>query len=266
LAKVTKCEVFVFLGHTSPRLPTVKFCFFIIFDQGYQQWKFVFSWPFLAKDTNGKSSWFFLVIFGQDYPWWKLLFFLGHFWPRLPMVKVFVFSWSFLAKITFIGHLGYEHQWWKLYLWFEVCFWATSSIPLCQTHLAMNTNDESYICHLRFAFEQPLASRSAKLAWLWIPMMSYICHLRFAFEQTLASRSAKREFAFTGGNLWHPTVQGVHAPGGNCWDGTESTSLCIYRQASVGKKYDFTRTMEWNMLITQTTAEKHYSAIFLQAT
>jgi len=27
------------------------------------------------------------------------------------------------------------------------------------------------------------------------------------FEQLLASRSGKREFAFAGGNLWHPTVQ-----------------------------------------------------------
>jgi len=38
----------------------------------------------------------------------------------------------------------------------------------------MNTNDESYICDLRFAFEQPLASRSAELTWLWIPMMKVI--------------------------------------------------------------------------------------------
>ena len=68
---------------------------------------------------------------------------LGYFWPRLPMVKVFVFSWSFLAKdtysesfvfswsflakvtsgesicfsltflakVTFIGHFGYEYHW-----------------------------------------------------------------------------------------------------------------------------------------------------------
>jgi len=64
----------------------------------------------------------------------------------------------------------------------------------------MNTNDESYVCDLRCAFELPLASRSAK-----------------------------REFAFAGGNLWHPTVQGVRALGGNCWDGIESTSLVVHR-------------------------------------
>ena len=40
------------------------------------------------------------------------------------------------------------------------------------------------------------------------------------FEQPLASLSAKREFAFAGGNLWHPTVQaGVRALGGNRWHG-----------------------------------------------
>jgi len=65
----------------------------------------------------------------------------------------------------------------------------------------MNTNDESFVCDLRFAFEQPLASRSAK-----------------------------REFAFAGDNLWHPAMQGgVRAPGGNCWNGIESTSLLVHR-------------------------------------
>jgi len=29
----------------------------------------------------------------------KVLVVLGHFWPRLPTAKVFVFSWSFLAKV-----------------------------------------------------------------------------------------------------------------------------------------------------------------------
>jgi len=34
---------------------------------------------------------------------------------------------------AFIGHFGYEYQWWKVCLWFEVHFWATSGILLCQT-------------------------------------------------------------------------------------------------------------------------------------
>jgi len=82
-------------------------------------------------------------------------------------------------------------------------------------NMAMNTDDESYVCDLEFAFEQPLASRSAKC-----------------------------EFAFARGNLWHPTVQaGVHALGGNCWHGIGST-VQVYpyngRQA-LARKYDYTR-------------------------
>jgi len=64
---------------------------------------FVFSLSFLAKDANGES-----------------FVFLGHFWPRLPTVKVFVFH----------GHF-----------WPRLLLLATS---------AMNTNDESYVCDLRF--------------------------------------------------------------------------------------------------------------------
>ena len=98
---------------------------------GYQRWKY----------------WFVFAICGQGYRWWKFLFF-GHFWPRLPTVKVFVFLAHFwprlptvkvlviLAMVTFIGHFGCEYQWWKLWLWFGVCFWANSGISLCQTRVA----------------------------------------------------------------------------------------------------------------------------------
>ena len=48
----------------------------------------------------------------------KLL--LGHFWPRLPTVKVFVFH----------GHF-----------WPRLLLFATSAI---------NTNDKRYVCDLRF--------------------------------------------------------------------------------------------------------------------
>ena len=54
-------KVFVCLGHIWPRLPLVKFFIFLAFS---------------AKDTNGES----------------FLFFLCHFWSRIPMVKAaFVF-------------------------------------------------------------------------------------------------------------------------------------------------------------------------------
>jgi len=61
-------NVFVFLGHFWPRLPTIKVFIFEHF------------WPRM--------------------PMVKVLFFLCHFWPRIQTVKVFVFSWSFLVKVT----------------------------------------------------------------------------------------------------------------------------------------------------------------------
>jgi len=82
-------------------------------------------------------------------------------------VKVFVFSWSFLAKVTngesfyfswtllakvsFIGHFGYEYQRLNLCLWFEIltnlchpplpntssCLLeAISGTPLCKQEFA----------------------------------------------------------------------------------------------------------------------------------
>ena len=134
--------------------------FFSFFGQGYQWWKFLF---------------FLFVIFGQGYQWWVLLF-LGHFWPRIPMVKLL------------LGHF-----------WPRLLSLATS---------AMNTNDESYVCDL---------------------------------SKPLASRPAKREFAFAGGNLWHPTVQaGVRAPGATAGMGLQVQALAW--------KYRVSRTPEWNVL------------------
>jgi len=54
---------------------------------------FVFSWSFLAKDTNGETfawSWSFLA--------------------KVTNGESFCFSWTFLAKVAFIGHFGYEYQ------------------------------------------------------------------------------------------------------------------------------------------------------------
>jgi len=64
---------------------------------------FVFSWSFLAKDTNGES-----------FTWsWS-------FSAKVTNGESFCFSWTFSAKVTFIGHFSYD------------------------------TNDESYVCDLRF--------------------------------------------------------------------------------------------------------------------
>ena len=91
----------------------------------------IFSWLSWA---NGES--FVYWHFVQVYQRWKF--------------------WSFWPRFTFVGHFGYEYQWWKL------------------------------------------------------------CDLEFAFEQPLASRSATRKFAFAGDNLWNPAVQtGAPTPGGN---------------------------------------------------
>ena len=103
---------------------------------------------------------FFLAFLGQRqcYQRWKFWFLLAflskttngesfgfywHFRRSLPTVKVLVI----LATVSFTGHFDYEYQWWKL------------------------------------------------------------CDLEFAFEQPLASRSATRELAFTGVNLWEPAVE-----------------------------------------------------------
>jgi len=60
------------------------------------------------------------------------VFYFEHFWPRIPMVKVFVFSLSFLAKDTNGGTLlGLGNFWPRL---------------LLLATLAMNTSDESYVC------------------------------------------------------------------------------------------------------------------------
>jgi len=121
-------KVLFFVGHFWPRLATVNFFAFLTFLAKVSKGEsFCSSWPFLTKVTNGES----FVFFGQFWlrlPTVNVLFFVGHFWRRLPKVKVL----TILAMVTFIGHLVYEYQWWKLCLWFGI------------------------------AFEQPLASGSAK--------------------------------------------------------------------------------------------------------
>jgi len=176
-------KVFVFLCHFWPRIQiSESFCFswsflakvtngesfwfFSLFGQGYQWWKLVFSWSFLAKDTNGESSvfsWSFLAnvtngeifwffsLFGQGYQRWKLCFFLVVFGQGYQRWKL-CFSLTFLVKVTFIGHFGYEYQWWKLYLWFEILsnLWhpalantssrslePISGTPLCKQEFAL---------------------------------------------------------------------------------------------------------------------------------
>jgi len=105
------------------------------------------------------------------------------------MVKVCVFSLSFLAKDTNGESFCFSWSFWP-----RIEQWKFCLVIFGQSY-----------------FYWPL--------WLWIPMMK-VMFVIWGFEQPLASCSAKREFEFAEGNLWHPTVQaGVRSPGGNCWHG-----------------------------------------------
>jgi len=186
------------LGYFWPRLPKRKVCFFSLFGQGYQRWNaLIFLGHFWLRITMAKVFDFdhfwpripmVKVLFFPGHFWPRLatvkaLFFLGHFWPRIPMVKVLVglghfwpripmvklllglghfwprlptvkvcFSWTFLAEVTFIGHFGYEYQWGKLCLWYDILsnLWhpalpntsshsqaVISGTPLCKQEFAL---------------------------------------------------------------------------------------------------------------------------------
>ena len=55
----------------------------------------------------------------------------------------------------------------------------------------MNTNDESYGCDLEFAFEQTLASRSAKREWLEVIAGTPLCKQDFALREVTAGMGLK---------------------------------------------------------------------------
>jgi len=74
---------------------------------------------FSAKDTNGERF-VFLGNFWSRLSTVKVSVGLGHFWPGLPTMKVFVFHGNFCPRLLLLATL------------------------------AMNTNDEGYVCDLRF--------------------------------------------------------------------------------------------------------------------
>jgi len=140
-----------FLCHFWPRLPKVKICFsWSLLDKNNNDESFLF-WAFLAKVTNRESfvfSWLFLAkdTNGESFGWsWSFL-------AKDTNGESFCFSWTLLAKVTFIDHFGYEYQWWKLCLWFEILsnLWhpalpnasscsleATSGTPLCKQEFTL---------------------------------------------------------------------------------------------------------------------------------
>jgi len=102
-----------------------RLAFFLgLFVQVYQRWMFWFILAFLSKSTNWETFWFILAFLSKSTNGESCVFY-WHFCPSLPTVKVlFIF-----ATVSFIGHFGYEYQWWKF-------------------------------CDLELAFEQSLASHS----------------------------------------------------------------------------------------------------------
>jgi len=191
LAKDRNGESFVFLGHFWPRIPTVK--------------AFVFSWLFLAKDTNSESF-VFLSHFWPRIPTMKVLVGLGHFWPKIPMLKAF--AWSFLGQgwngesLCFHGHF-----WPRLFLL------AT---------LAMNTNDESYVCDLRFwaTSGMPLCQTGVRVRW----------------RQSLAAHCASRSLR-SGRHLmaWDCKYEYTRTLVGKRWQ--KSTSISYPRMEGVKESY-----------------------------
>jgi len=208
---------FLFFEPFCPRIPTVKGLVGLShFGQGYQRWKFLLFEHFWSR-----------------IPMVEVLVDLGHFWPRFATVKVFVFSWSFLAKVTndevlyFWAFLAKVTIQWKFFL----AFLARLPTVKVLVILAMVT----FTGHFGYEYQSE----------------SYICDLRFAFEQPLASCSAKREFAFAGGNLWHPLCKQEFA----VQEATPGMELevWVYSYTSrhvLARKYDYTHTTVGKVLYT----------------
>jgi len=127
-----------FLAHTSNKLKQIK--------------------TFVQCSLLEKLSWNAVGMSHEHWPhanftrFWKNN--LGYFWPRLPKVKVFYF-WAFLAKDTNGESLWFFESFWPRIPMVRVFVFHGHFLPilLLLATLAINTNDESYVCDLRFAFE-----------------------------------------------------------------------------------------------------------------
>jgi len=151
----------------------------------------------------------FIGILVQVYQLWSFVFY-WHFCPSLPTVKVFFFIGILVQvyqlTVLFIGIFVQVCQRWKFCFYWHFC----PSLPTVKVLVILVT--VSFIGHFGYEYQR----------WK-------LCDLEFAFEQPLASRSTTLEFAFAGGNLWHPAVKTVHTPEGNGWHGIRNPHIYVHR-------------------------------------
>jgi len=141
-------KVLLFLGDFWPWMKTGKvFVFPSHFRPRLLTVKVFDFWAILAKDSNGESFDFSLSFLAKDTNGESFVF-SWSFLAKDTNGESFCFSWTFLSKVTFI---------------------ATS---------ALNTNNESYVCHMRFR------------ATSGIPLCQTQFHVRW--RQSLATHCASR--------------------------------------------------------------------------
>jgi len=215
-----------------------KFCSFRLFGQGYQWWKFLFFFVIFGKGYKQWSFCFFLVIFGQGYQRWKLCFFLVIFskgcqrWKFCFSLSIlakdtngesFGWSWSFLARLPMVKVLvGLGHVWPRMPMVkvfvFHWHFWPR--LLLLATSV-MNTNDESYVGDLRF-----WATSGIPLCQTWV---------RVRWRQSLAPHCASRSLR-SGRQLlaWDCKYEYTRAPVGKRWHASMSISFLGMERVNKG--------------------------------
>jgi len=103
----------------------------------------------------------------------KVLLSLGHFWPRLPTVKVFVFHGHFWPRLLLLATLAMIPM---MRVMFVIWDWATSGIPLYQTRIR--------VCR-RQSLAPHCASRSSRSGR---QLLAWDCKYKYTGRQPLARK------------------------------------------------------------------------------